>query len=228
MALLLPALKKAKDMARWTLCTNNLKQQGLAFNYFADDHKGAVPGAFIYSTPDGIGRYIFKPWADLFDGYPKNGYGGWTEGAIWHCPCPFLMCPSVVNPAGDGVQVAVNSQYQHYAIGQDTTYFSKFISPPIADMHDFPDLAPFVCANFIGEARYTRMFFRSLPVIYPGQAEIGPSNFNLAGDSFYYWKLDGDKAGIYRHFNRVNLLKLDLSVRPAHRIATYGWKVLRE
>jgi prepilin-type N-terminal cleavage/methylation domain-containing protein len=42
-AMLLPALKKARDMAKGTVCTGNLKQLGLVMNNYASDYNGYVP-----------------------------------------------------------------------------------------------------------------------------------------------------------------------------------------
>ena len=36
-ALLLPALKNAKEMAHLASCTNNMKQLGMCWNFYADD-----------------------------------------------------------------------------------------------------------------------------------------------------------------------------------------------
>jgi prepilin-type N-terminal cleavage/methylation domain-containing protein/prepilin-type processing-associated H-X9-DG protein len=41
--LLLPALAKAKEKAKKTNCTNNLKQMGLAMHLYADDNRDEVP-----------------------------------------------------------------------------------------------------------------------------------------------------------------------------------------
>ena len=40
--MLLPALNKAKEMAKGINCTNNLKQCTLAASLYADDHDGAA------------------------------------------------------------------------------------------------------------------------------------------------------------------------------------------
>ena len=44
-ALLMPALSKARDSAKWTACINNLKQIGVALTMYCDDYDGgSVPG----------------------------------------------------------------------------------------------------------------------------------------------------------------------------------------
>ena len=42
-ALLLPVLKKAREMAKASSCQNNLKQQGVAVFTYADDYRGHYP-----------------------------------------------------------------------------------------------------------------------------------------------------------------------------------------
>ena len=42
-AMLMPALNKAREMAKTSSCQNNLKQQGLAVFTYADDYKGHYP-----------------------------------------------------------------------------------------------------------------------------------------------------------------------------------------
>jgi len=42
-AMLLPALSKAREKARQTVCKNKLKQVGLAMRFYADDNDGSFP-----------------------------------------------------------------------------------------------------------------------------------------------------------------------------------------
>ena len=42
-AMLLPALNRARETARTATCLNNMKQNGLAFNAYANDFNDRVP-----------------------------------------------------------------------------------------------------------------------------------------------------------------------------------------
>ena len=51
MSVMLPALKKAKDQAKNTICMTNLKQIGVSMGTYATDHKQrCVPGNFWNGT----------------------------------------------------------------------------------------------------------------------------------------------------------------------------------
>jgi prepilin-type N-terminal cleavage/methylation domain-containing protein len=81
-ALLLPALAKAKEKARRTICISNLKQWGLGLSMYVDDYSAYPMTKIPNGTPGAAGSYNEDNplWADLFDFYyqtPKQGMGAW-------------------------------------------------------------------------------------------------------------------------------------------------------
>ncbi|MFA6290354.1 MAG: prepilin-type N-terminal cleavage/methylation domain-containing protein [Victivallales bacterium] len=68
-AMLLPALKKAKEQAKSIVCVGNLKQIGIASGMYVDDYGYFTPRYYIVPTVDGANTVTFvqmlKPYLDL-------------------------------------------------------------------------------------------------------------------------------------------------------------------
>ena len=97
-ALLLPSLRRAKDMARQTLCAGNLKQIGIAFISYANDWEGWGPvGDDVASSTDymkQLGDYLgYKPESvsQNFNDIPKNN---WSSKNYAPYLIDVLRCPS--------------------------------------------------------------------------------------------------------------------------------------
>src|SRR5262245_64832193 len=75
-ALLLPAVQAAREAARRSQCTNNLKQLGLAVHNYADANKGAFPvGEYSWGWGTWlVGLLPYIEQQNLYDLY--QGYGG--------------------------------------------------------------------------------------------------------------------------------------------------------
>ena len=84
--MLLPALNRAREKARQTVCLNNLKQLGLATHMYANDFDGYLPpGTGIVNYGDGSGTTY-----DIWEARITSGTG-YSPGAIYRGPGYFFM-----------------------------------------------------------------------------------------------------------------------------------------
>lgn len=61
-ALLLPALARAKEQARWVKCISNLRQTSLAFRTFGSDHDGFYPWHIVPAEGGTYGAQAGQIW----------------------------------------------------------------------------------------------------------------------------------------------------------------------
>jgi prepilin-type N-terminal cleavage/methylation domain-containing protein/prepilin-type processing-associated H-X9-DG protein len=87
--MLLPALSKAKAKARQVACVSNLRQIGLAWTMYVEDHEGRFPDRrdLKQSLPGG-----YRPWDSWPRSDPRSGWAGavvedYAGGFdVWVCP----------------------------------------------------------------------------------------------------------------------------------------------
>jgi len=90
-SMLLPALNKARDKAKATTCTNNLKQIGVADMQYGQDYEGWLYGPWFKAAPSVAtpGSLTMSYWtismANL--GYIQN-YNTGRKKAPWMAVCP--------------------------------------------------------------------------------------------------------------------------------------------
>lgn len=101
-SLLLPALGRAKQKARQSACLSNLRQIGLAFALYLDDHADRFPDRRDLKTALG-----YRPWSDWPPSDPRAGWAAVTlsnhlgNEAVWMCPG---VAASRLNEAPQAVQ----------------------------------------------------------------------------------------------------------------------------
>ncbi len=90
--MLVPALSRAKAKAQTIKCVSNLKQTGLAYKMYVDDHNGNYPLAMGWGCVGG------KYWTNAYTGGAASDYGGKVAETnrllnaysgsvdIWACP----------------------------------------------------------------------------------------------------------------------------------------------
>jgi len=86
LSILLPALKKAKNLARDSICMNNLKQVGVAMTAYASNYDQKIPrnagAAYGPEFDQPIWVISFLPYL----GVPVNSINDYYKVAIYDCP----------------------------------------------------------------------------------------------------------------------------------------------
>lgn len=110
-AILLPALARAREAARRSSCSNNLKQFGIIFKMYSGENKDKFPDLFIKATPPPAGN---ADWTDL-EGMNMGPYVPQIYPEYLTDP-KIVLCPS----DGDG-----SSDQWISADGNETNMFGR-------------------------------------------------------------------------------------------------------
>ena len=138
-ALLLPALRRAKEQSKRAVCANNLHQIALAFTMYAQDNNNTFPTAWQGQT---------IRWLYSMDTYAANALVAYglsdAVNKVWHCPSAGL-------PAGYGNACCPNATV-YYMIDymvqtqlKGSAYYNGTLSPTkVSD-----PLGPLVADNIV-------------------------------------------------------------------------------
>ena len=118
-AMLLPALNRARDIAKKIGCTNNMRQTGISFNMYANDNKDMV-----------MLEWNNVSWIKYLTDFPNNQNSSLQEiySKRFHCPATFRDW--------DGVSYTYRSSFYLatvYGGNVDTNGFSYARTPDPTD-----------------------------------------------------------------------------------------------
>ncbi|OGV60379.1 MAG: hypothetical protein A2X45_18565 [Lentisphaerae bacterium GWF2_50_93] len=106
-AMLLPALKKAKDSANKSMCLSNEKQMGTAIANYTGDYDDWIPTA----NQDSVANPGNADWKDLIIPYLHNRNTGYTKEPVYTCPSNNLPF--------------TGANMQHYGMNYQLDYYSN-------------------------------------------------------------------------------------------------------
>lgn len=118
-SLLLPALGKARDRARSTVCLGNLKQLGLAYISYADDHDGAITSGYFYNGVSVNPSYFW--WTALRPQGVPGTSANLSRRSAWYCPSDAYLATPYGTVAGQrayqdsqiNTSYLINQRLQH-------------------------------------------------------------------------------------------------------------------
>lgn len=151
-ALLLPALSKAREAAQRAACASNLRQIGVAMYLYANDHRGSLPPRCAEEPTEG--GVIYRNRGANTDNYYPLGrllFGYKTAGRGKYLPNPsVLFCPSLQGDSGWISRVTVDR------------YFEASGEVPLAaysvNTRDFPIWGEAFGAGRISKIKYDPVF----------------------------------------------------------------------
>jgi prepilin-type processing-associated H-X9-DG protein len=117
LGLLLPAVQAAREAARRSQCSNNLKQMGLALQNYHAQHRSFPPGAplpFDETNPSISWRVLILPFLEETAVYEEIGPKPDGDAKSWaprRRAIEVYLCPSTERPVENGTALVV----AHYA-----------------------------------------------------------------------------------------------------------------
>ena len=113
-AMLLPAIAKAKEKAKRIACVNNLKQTGLGFIMWAQDHEGKYP--WLVKTADGGTYGVPDAWKHF--GITSTEI---TTPKVLHCPMDKSRTAAESFLGTGNTLEAVGNNALSYAVGTEAS-----------------------------------------------------------------------------------------------------------
>lgn len=209
-ALLLPAMKRARAQAIAAKCLSNLRQVGVALNMYASENRFAIPAGEYWTVYGGGGLFT---WDNILQGRlnavayvkPVSATNANARHPALHCPMNGTRFSGVpfADPGRYGMVVAI----PRFGVPKEPAYFKVTVpATPPAGFIDYSGLR-------ISKIRRSTDFMIAgcSSIERPGSVTFLPDTGSYAWKSFGGQNLGGAaRAGLWAaHFNRVNGLFAD-------------------
>ncbi len=115
MAILMPALQRAKKQVRGILCRSNLNQYGLAGRMYLDDNEGGFPYSFTWLYKDGGRNHRWHDSTKNLNQNPDLGGELWPylkDKDIHMCP-EFNVVAKMMGCSCNGNPIPIEPQYSY-------------------------------------------------------------------------------------------------------------------
>ncbi len=109
-SMLLPALNRAREMAKKTQCISNLKQIATTMQSYADDFRDTFPPVYKSAGVD----YWYQVVGPRYFGFNIDSFVALPIGAAKNIA---LLCPSCVKTGGQGTNYIVNGSFSYVVSG---------------------------------------------------------------------------------------------------------------
>lgn len=95
-SILLPSLKKAKDLANRVACASNSRSIAMALSFYLEEYDGVIPpGHATYPIGDVFWFFLLRPYMDGPDTQGRR------STSTWDTLNPTIICPADPNHGGD-------------------------------------------------------------------------------------------------------------------------------
>lgn len=204
-AMLLPALKQARQKAQQITCVNNLKQLYLAQTFYASDYVYFCPGETSASA-EGFNLQFMNPKLCPYLGKTIPNFSSWTERNEYMALPPFL-CPSQTDRGRVTLSYVPNAFYllaisTTYRITKAKNVFSSiYMVQPDSTVQGVPS---------------SRVYF----MMDSGYQIASPASDKESARVIYdrsQFEDDIVTTSDFRHFRSKNVIMLDGSVRAVRR-----------
>lgn len=212
MALLLPALQKARRQSKTVFCQVNLHHWGIAFSTYANDYNGRLPNPF----PNGAGNNVWP--------YALRTYYSDSNDS--------LLCPEAISPwirPDNPFQV---SNFTQRLFGSTAAAWEYSYEPPKSPKVRFSGsygISRFVGSSRMADNRYPRRAIRNnvpvlLDCVYMDALPFPSDDPPEFEDDISGWS-DMKYFCINRHDGGINSLFLDWSARKVglKELWTFRW-----